>query len=241
MRLTYAKRWKVGRSYTVRQAMQIFRRGDTIGYDEDAGLVVVTAALHAQRTKGLVVPESLLLVMMEDAEVARGFGAELERARGALENDRPRWVHERASNVAHWSQPARDALNGAAWRAMTSHRRHMTRGDVLAGIARAGGLAGPIATSLIPTWYDRPSSNVAPGVVVINDDATPMDFVVDTLKTHFGATEIGALYRMMRTHRRGSALVGAWEQGDAEARVAAAHEAARRAGFPLRFEISSAA
>lgn len=224
--------------------MQVFRRGDTIGYDDDARVVVSAAASCAQRSKGLVVPESLLMVMLEDAEVAAAFGADLVTVRGALAADRERWPHERVSTVAGWSQPARAALNTAAWRAMTSQRRILTRGDLAFGLARSGGVAGPLAARIVPAWYDRAS--VAPrsvdgraDVFVINDDATPMEFVIDALKSHFGLGELGALYRMMRTHHRGSAHVGAWEARDAEARATAAREAAEKAGFPLRFEISA--
>jgi ATP-dependent Clp protease adaptor protein ClpS len=224
--------------------MQIFRKGDTLGYDPDARVLVMAAALHAQRSGALVTPESLLLVALEDPELSSGLAGELEGARAALERDRPRWVHERASSLLHWSQPARAALDGAGWRTISRGRRAMTRGDLVSGLARAGGLAGPIAARLVPDWYDgalrlRPAGPGACDVWIVNDDVTPMDFVAFALQSHFGITELGALYRMLRTHLTGRAHVGSWSETEATERVRAAVAQARAAGFPLHFGVST--
>ncbi len=226
--------------------IHMYRTGEAMGYDEDVELHLQVAALHAQRTKSLVVPETLLLALLEDVDVAGGFGSELEPSRAQLEADGPRWPHERASSVAHWSQPARDALGFGAWRTVRAGRRRLTRGDVLSGLTRSGGIAGPLATRLVPERYDRiavtPDGTWArPGwasVFVVNDDATTMDFVVHVLCGCFGLKDLAAISRMMRTHKRGSAHVGSWPRAEAEALAARARAEAKAAGFPLGFDVS---
>lgn len=71
-------------------------------------------------------------------------------------------------------------------------------------------------------------------VILVNDDFTPMDFVVDLLehiyhKNHNEATQI-----MFEVHERGSALCGVYTFEVAETKVTQTLELARQQGYPLQ-------
>ncbi|MEO0602501.1 MAG: ATP-dependent Clp protease adaptor ClpS [Myxococcota bacterium] len=76
----------------------------------------------------------------------------------------------------------------------------------------------------------KPGRSPVGRVRLDNDDATPMEFVVDQLVTHAGCTRIGATRAMLRVHRAGSAQV---RVPDPERVARAISEAARAAGHPL--------
>jgi ATP-dependent Clp protease adaptor protein ClpS len=87
-----------------------------------------------------------------------------------------------------------------------------------------------------------PDAEVVPPykVVLHNDDATPMDFVVDTLKRFFIPDHGAALVIMRAAHREGRALVAVMPLEHAEFKVQSAHDHARANGFPLTFSIEPA-
>lgn len=72
-------------------------------------------------------------------------------------------------------------------------------------------------------------------VMIENDDITPMDFVVEILRKHFGLGQIRAMAIMLTAHNEGQALVGVYPFEEARERVYAAHSDARLAGYPLSF------
>ncbi len=74
-------------------------------------------------------------------------------------------------------------------------------------------------------------------VVMLNDDFTPMDFVVDALIRFFHKSPGEARALMMRVHEKGSAVCGVYTREIAETRVMQVERAARAAGHPLRCEI----
>jgi ATP-dependent Clp protease adaptor protein ClpS len=71
-------------------------------------------------------------------------------------------------------------------------------------------------------------------VVLLNDDYTTMDFVVEILETIFHKQPAEAFRIMMMVHTQGKGLCGVYPHEVAETKVNAVSEAARGHGFPLR-------
>jgi ATP-dependent Clp protease adaptor protein ClpS len=71
-------------------------------------------------------------------------------------------------------------------------------------------------------------------VVLLNDDYTTMDFVVQVLETIFHKQPAEAFRIMMMVHTQGKGLCGVYPHEVAETKVQAVLDAAREHGFPLR-------
>ena len=70
-------------------------------------------------------------------------------------------------------------------------------------------------------------------VIMLNDDVTPMEFVLHILTAifHHGTTEAAAL--TMQVHEKGSAICGVYTRDIAETKVEQVLGVAREAGHPL--------
>jgi len=71
-------------------------------------------------------------------------------------------------------------------------------------------------------------------VLLLNDDYTTMDFVVEVLETVFNKAPAEAYRIMMAVHTQGQGLCGVYPYEVAETKVAAVIDMARAQGFPLR-------
>ena len=71
-------------------------------------------------------------------------------------------------------------------------------------------------------------------VLLLNDDYTTMDFVVEVLETVFHKQPAEAFRIMMMVHTQGKGLCGLYPHEVAETKVDAVVERAREQGFPLR-------
>ncbi|KJR40930.1 ATP-dependent Clp protease adaptor protein ClpS [Candidatus Magnetoovum chiemensis] len=71
-------------------------------------------------------------------------------------------------------------------------------------------------------------------VILLNDDYTTMDFVVDVLETIFHKTKQEATLIMLNVHQKGSGLCGVYTKDIAQTRVHKVHERARKNNFPLK-------
>ena len=71
-------------------------------------------------------------------------------------------------------------------------------------------------------------------VVLLNDDYTPMEFVVHVLERFFGVTHLQAREIMMTVHRKGLAVVGIFSFEIAETKVTQVMDYARRNQHPLQ-------
>lgn len=70
-------------------------------------------------------------------------------------------------------------------------------------------------------------------VVLLNDDYTPMDFVVDVLKHFFHLNEEVAVQVMLQVHVQGKGVCGVFTRDIAETKVALVNEYARMNQHPL--------
>jgi len=71
-------------------------------------------------------------------------------------------------------------------------------------------------------------------VVMLDDDFTPMDFVVDVLVRFFHKSEDSANRLMLQIHHEGSARCGIFTRDLAETKVQQVETASRTGGHPLR-------
>jgi len=78
------------------------------------------------------------------------------------------------------------------------------------------------------------------GVVLLNDDYTPMQFVTDILETLFQKSPAEAYRIMMQVHLNGRGLAGVYPYEVAETKVDALVSRARAEGHPLQATIVEA-
>ncbi|WP_246448785.1 ATP-dependent Clp protease adapter ClpS [Paracoccus amoyensis] len=71
-------------------------------------------------------------------------------------------------------------------------------------------------------------------VLMLNDDFTPMEFVVHVLERLFNMTHAQAIEIMLTVHRKGIAVVGVFSHEVAETKVAQVMELAHRQQHPLQ-------
>ncbi|MDA3858204.1 MAG: ATP-dependent Clp protease adapter ClpS [Roseovarius sp.] len=71
-------------------------------------------------------------------------------------------------------------------------------------------------------------------VMLLNDDYTPMEFVVAVLERFFGMTHAEAFEIMLPVHKKGLAVVGVFSHEIAETKVAQVMDFARRHQHPLQ-------
>lgn len=71
-------------------------------------------------------------------------------------------------------------------------------------------------------------------VMLLNDDYTPMEFVVHILERFFGLNHAQAFEIMLTVHKKGLAVVGVFSYEIAETKVAQVMDFARRHQHPLQ-------
>jgi len=74
-------------------------------------------------------------------------------------------------------------------------------------------------------------------VILLNDDYTTFDFVIEILKSIFRKSEEEAINLTLKVDRDGRAVVGVYPYEIAQMKVERTHTLARSAGFPLRAKI----
>ncbi|MFW5453565.1 ATP-dependent Clp protease adapter ClpS [Thioalkalivibrio sulfidiphilus] len=70
-------------------------------------------------------------------------------------------------------------------------------------------------------------------VVLLNDDYTPMEFVVEVLESFFGMDREKATRIMLHVHTRGKGVCGIYPRDIAETKVAQVNDYARQHQHPL--------
>lgn len=74
-------------------------------------------------------------------------------------------------------------------------------------------------------------------VIMLNDDKTPMEWVVEILRIIFKHSEATAKDIMLSIHNTGSAVVGIYTYEIAEQRAVEATHVSRENGFPLQLKV----
>ena len=71
-------------------------------------------------------------------------------------------------------------------------------------------------------------------VMILNDDYTPMEFVVHVLERFFGMTHAQSVELMLTVHEKGLAVVGVFSHEIAETKVALVMDFSARHQHPLQ-------
>ncbi|MGL4608132.1 MAG: ATP-dependent Clp protease adapter ClpS [Trueperaceae bacterium] len=71
-------------------------------------------------------------------------------------------------------------------------------------------------------------------VLLLNDDYTPMDFVLYVLERFFNKSHLDAAHIMMEAHEKGVSVAGVYTFEIAETKIAQVLDAAKSKGYPLR-------
>jgi len=74
-------------------------------------------------------------------------------------------------------------------------------------------------------------------VLILNDDYTSMEFVIDVLMTIFHKNYQEAEQVMLEVHKKEKGVCGVFTHEIAETKVMQVHKQARDSGFPLRAEM----
>lgn len=72
-------------------------------------------------------------------------------------------------------------------------------------------------------------------VILLNDDFTPREFVVQVLKAVFRLNESQAFRVMMTAHRKGACVIAVYTRDVAETKAKEATELGKSKGYPLYF------
>lgn len=72
-------------------------------------------------------------------------------------------------------------------------------------------------------------------VILLNDDFTPREFVVQVLKVVFRMNESQAYRVMMTAHQKGACVIAVYTRDVAETKAKEATELGRSKGYPLYF------
>ncbi len=77
-------------------------------------------------------------------------------------------------------------------------------------------------------------------VIMLNDDFTTMEFVVNVLVDIFHKDTVSAQAIMLNVHKNGQAVVGKYPYDIAVTKVGAALSRAKEEGFPFRMTVEEA-
>ena len=88
----------------------------------------------------------------------------------------------------------------------------------------------------------RPEIKLPPmyRVILLNDDYTPMDFVIEILRTFFGMNHDRATQVMLHVHTKGKGVCGVFTFEIAETKVALVNECSRQSEHPLKCTMEKA-
>ncbi|MCK5896451.1 MAG: ATP-dependent Clp protease adapter ClpS [Cocleimonas sp.] len=70
-------------------------------------------------------------------------------------------------------------------------------------------------------------------VIILNDDYTPMEFVVEILRSYFGLDQEAATRVMLSVHEKGKGVCGVYTREIAETKVDLVNDYSRECQHPL--------
>ena len=94
-----------------------------------------------------------------------------------------------------------------------------------------------------PTTIKKPATRTKPKterpplwkVILLNDDFTPREFVVQVLKAVFRLNESQSYKVMMTAHQKGACVIAVYTRDVAETKAKEATELGKSKGYPLFF------
>jgi ATP-dependent Clp protease adaptor protein ClpS len=101
-------------------------------------------------------------------------------------------------------------------------------------MSRPSGPGREVETGIMTRPKSRTQRPPLYKVLLLNDDYTPMEFVVEVLQRFFGMSHEYALELMLTVHRKGVAVVGVFSFEIAETKVTQVMDFARRNQHPLQ-------
>jgi ATP-dependent Clp protease adaptor protein ClpS len=97
-----------------------------------------------------------------------------------------------------------------------------------------GGDGGGIVTERKTRTKSKTTKPPLYKVILLNDDYTPMEFVVEILKAVFHKQQADATRIMLHVHQNGMGIAGVYPYEIAETKVHTVEELARQAEYPLK-------
>jgi ATP-dependent Clp protease adapter protein ClpS len=219
------------------------------------------AAAFAERPPQDVTAVHLLLALTEDpdaAPVMQACNVDLDQLRRAILASIPASGSAPDGTAPRFSQGFQTDLERASVQVQSAGRKEINGADVL--VAMLAGPSGGFLQTQGVTRYDvttfishgitrdqqatvSSAGETAPAssarwplfdVRLLNDEYTPMEFVVHVLTTVFGLYHDKAVRVMLQTHQQGMGACGAYPRDVAEAKVAEVLDIARQHQQPLR-------
>ena len=122
---------------------------------------------------------------------------------------------------------------------MTEPRLRTFPEPICAGPTRGNGAGGDsndrgIGTGIVTKTRPKTKKPSLYKVLILNDDYTPMEFVVHVLERFFAKPREEAVTIMLHVHRHGVGICGVYTFEVAETKVAQVIELARRHQHPLQ-------
>ena len=92
-------------------------------------------------------------------------------------------------------------------------------------------------TATTPKTKTKPKTQRPPlwKVILLNDDFTPREFVVEVLKAVFRLNESQSYRVMVTAHQKGACVIAVYTRDVAESKATEATELGKMNGFPLYF------
>jgi ATP-dependent Clp protease adaptor protein ClpS len=94
-----------------------------------------------------------------------------------------------------------------------------------------------MSTKIITKTQQRTKTPPQYKVLLLNDDYTPMDFVLYVLERFFNKSQTEAHKVMLEAHQKGLSVAGVYPFEIAETKVAQVLEVAKGEGYPLRVRL----
>ena len=133
---------------------------------------------------------------------------------------------------------------------MRTSKRQMSLKEVKASFYQSGYVDWHVNPRLSDSQNNEPEGDVAVktaepqlkrppmyAVVLLNDDYTPMDFVIEILQQYFALNLDQATQVMLTVHYEGKGIAGVYPRDIAETKANQVNNYARSQGYPLLCQI----